>query len=302
MGGFLHGRIIDHWRCRRLVWLSQKVKNLKAPTLKKKFEKRLYDSEPITPIHNPPKKPGGYGRVSEAEQRFFTDFNEFADVVNWWLADEFNKSRWRLQELPDADRSLNVNFDAGPMPGRCYALFFNQVKSGRLEIADAYGYSAENPKIHTNIEIDNPRLLGIDDIMSVVGAVELHVTDSQTERIQADQSVHFALTKTLWDNYRISQFSKLDLGQDWGELLVNFEGTASFYIGRRQAWLQERAQKATATRPIDTWRPERTGSPPPAKAAKAAARNFEGGGQSVLMPHAKHQSSSGVRLSMAHCS
>jgi hypothetical protein len=186
--------------------------------------------------------------------------------------------------IKNADRSLNVNFDAGPMPGRCYALFFNQVKSGRLEIAEAYGYSAENPKIHTNIEIDNPRLLGIDDIMSVVGAVQLHVTDSQTERIQADQSVHFALTKTLWDNYRISQFSKLDLGQDWGELLVSFEGTASFYIGRRQAWLQERAQKATATRPIDTWRPERPGSPPPAKAAKAGARNFERGSVSASAP------------------
>src|SRR5262249_37689349 len=123
-----------------LVWLAQKVKNLQAPTLKKKFEKQLYESKPITPIHNPPKTPDGdkYGRARESERRFFTDFNEFADVLNWWLAD--TESRWRLQELPDVERRLNVPFDAGPMPGRCYALFFNQVKSGRLEIANAHQY------------------------------------------------------------------------------------------------------------------------------------------------------------------
>jgi hypothetical protein len=229
-----------------LIWMSQKVKNLQAPPLKKKFEKQLYESAPITPIHNPPKTPGGdkYGRAREAERRFFTDFNEFADVANWWLAD--NESRWRLQELPDVERRLNIHYDAGLMPGRCYALFFNQVKSGRLEIADAYQYSAENPKVYTNIEIDNPRLLGFDDIMDVVGAVEIHVTDSGTERIQADQSIHFALTKTLWDNYRISQFSKRDLGQDWGELLVSFEGTARWYMDRRDGWRERKAQKAAA--------------------------------------------------------
>jgi hypothetical protein len=39
MGGFLHGRVIDHWRSRRAGLAAQKVKNLKPPTLKKKFEK-----------------------------------------------------------------------------------------------------------------------------------------------------------------------------------------------------------------------------------------------------------------------
>jgi hypothetical protein len=71
-----------------LIWLSQKVKNLQAPRLKKKFEKQLWEGGPITPIHNPPKAPGGNwgGRVTDAGRRFFTDFNEFADVVNWDLS------------------------------------------------------------------------------------------------------------------------------------------------------------------------------------------------------------------------
>jgi hypothetical protein len=110
---------------------------------------------------------------AEVSRRFFADFAEFANVVNWWLAD--SKSRWRLQELPNAVLRLNVPDDS-PTYGRRYALYYNQTQSGRLEIQPCYKYSAENPEIFTDIEIDNPRLLGMDDIMDVFGALELHVT------------------------------------------------------------------------------------------------------------------------------
>jgi hypothetical protein len=43
--------------------------------------------------------------ADDEDRRFFTDFAEFADVVNWWLADENVGTRWRLQKLPDGDRS-----------------------------------------------------------------------------------------------------------------------------------------------------------------------------------------------------
>jgi hypothetical protein len=77
----------------------------KPPRPNKRFLKELLHSEPITPKHNPPKAAGGEysGLVDDEDRRFFADFAEFADVVNWWLAEEYVGSHWRLQELPDGD-------------------------------------------------------------------------------------------------------------------------------------------------------------------------------------------------------
>ena len=77
---------------------------------------------------------------------FFPDFTEFADVVNWWLSHQDFGSRWRLQELPESDVRLNVSFSDGPILGRCYDIFHNQVRLGRLEIRPGYEYSAGNPQ------------------------------------------------------------------------------------------------------------------------------------------------------------
>ena len=68
--------------------------------LKKKFLNQLLHSEPVTPKHEPPPalKKDAWG-VNEKVLQFFDDFREFANVVNWWLADEHVGSAWRLQEL-----------------------------------------------------------------------------------------------------------------------------------------------------------------------------------------------------------
>jgi hypothetical protein len=39
------------------------------------------------------------------------------------------------------------------------------------------------------------------------------------------------LTKTLWENDRISQHDADD--EDWGELSLRFQGTASYYMHRK---------------------------------------------------------------------
>jgi hypothetical protein len=69
--------------------------------LKKKFLTALLRSEPIVPKHQPPKTLEGELQfmVSSREQQFFDDFKEFADVVNWWLANPDFGTPWRLQEL-----------------------------------------------------------------------------------------------------------------------------------------------------------------------------------------------------------
>ena len=54
------------------------------------------------------------------------------------------------------------------------------------------------------------------------------------ERRNAQQSIQSALTRTLWDNYRVSQYDDPDFEQ-WGELTVSFHGTALFFADRRDA-------------------------------------------------------------------
>ena len=98
--------------------------------IKKKFRKQLYDTKPITPKHQPPKTIGGEfaSLVREQHRAFFADFADFANVVNWWLADEHVGSRWRLQELPETELRLHGVFDYGPTFGRSYAVFYNQAR------------------------------------------------------------------------------------------------------------------------------------------------------------------------------
>jgi hypothetical protein len=56
--------------------------------LNKKGAKSLWHSDPIVPRHDPPKFVGGAfsSLASDDDKALFLSFQEFADVVNWWLA------------------------------------------------------------------------------------------------------------------------------------------------------------------------------------------------------------------------
>jgi hypothetical protein len=96
----------------------------------------LWKGKPITPKHEPPPplKKGLF--VREAELQFFSDFEDFAEVVNSWLASPYayahSNSWWRVQELPRSE----LLYLGGPDPtyGRTYAVFHNQVRIGEMEI------------------------------------------------------------------------------------------------------------------------------------------------------------------------
>jgi len=206
------------------------------PRLNKKAAKALWRSEPNVPKHDPPKMAGGEmsSLVRDVDRVFFADFEDLAEVTNWWLADEFIASRFRLQDLPDADLSLNVSFSDGPVFGRAFAIYYNQLHVGRLEIRPVYGYTIEHPKVSASVEIDCARFIGFDELTQFLGAISLHLATEDSDRMVANQSIQFGLTKTLWENYRISQYDQPD-NDDWGELSVSFQGEARFYIERRDA-------------------------------------------------------------------
>lgn len=220
----------------------------RPPRPKKKFLRTLMHSEPITPKHEPPNVAGGQfkSQADDVDRRFFSDFAEFADVANWWLADETVGTHWRLQELPDGDLSLNVNSSYGPTLGRCYDIFHNQVRLGRLEIRPGDEYSAAAPRVITEVELQYVRLLSFDNIAGFLGTIAMHVCDDNPksdEYFNAYQAIVGALTKALWQTQQITEFDDLD-GQDWGELQLQLRGVASpWYIRRREALQKARARQ-----------------------------------------------------------
>jgi len=208
----------------------------KFKQLNKKFRKALWESNPIEPKHNRPKFEPYRNVVAEWEAKFFYEFDDFADVMNWYPADDPDyTSPWRLQELPYTDVSRAG--DDGPTPGRAYSVFHNQMEVGKLEIHGGvfYGKEGKERDIYTRLELNWVRLLGYDEVMDFLNILATHVVDPRpqsSEHVAATNAITAAVLKALWDSYRISEFD-LPGDTDWGELELRLHGTPTFYFGRR---------------------------------------------------------------------
>ena len=126
-------------------------------------------------------------------------------------------------------------------------------------------YSTETPEVRTNVEIDWARFIGFEELTDFLHAVALHVTNrgQNDEQLAAGQSINYALTRTLWDNYRISRNDNTD-DEDWGELNLTFDGRANFYIDRRDAPARKRPASGNAAGALRAERSD-TAAPPASK-------------------------------------
>lgn len=208
----------------------------KAPSPKKKFIAELLHSEPIVPKHQPPNTVGQDfpSLVRDDDRMFFGDFADFAVVVNWWLADKYVGSPWRLQELPDTE--LKLDFSDMPTFGRRYAIFHNQVHVGTLEVSPDISYDAEEQNVRTKIELNWVRLLAFDAVQTFLTNIALHVSNpdqNSSEYVRTRQDIDRALTRVVWRTLEVSEFGMN--GEDWGELEMSLCGTASWYLKRREA-------------------------------------------------------------------
>jgi len=212
--------------------------------LKKKFINDLLHSQPIVPEHQPPSAIGerSASLVTEEDKRFFEDFREFAGVVNWWLTDKYVATRWRLQEMPDTEQKLGSISDL-PDFARRFAIFYNQVRLGTLEISPGYHYGAETPNVVANIQIEWVRLLNFRAVHEFLEDIALHICDSRDknsgEYLQAHGAIDRALTAVLWETQHIYE-NNID-GQDYGELELHLSGPATRYFQRREALREQDA-------------------------------------------------------------
>jgi hypothetical protein len=215
--------------------------------LKKKFLNRLWRSKPITPKHErpPPLDEGAYG-VGKEELQFFSDFEDFADVINSWLTDPGvypHNSPWRLQELPKSEL-LYLGGDQ-PTYGRTYAVFHNQVRLGQIELMPLWDYSTQNPSVRIYIELDWVRLLAAGTIRSFLIDVASHVSEYRPgtiELVQTNQQIDLALTGVLWETQEISQYG-MHNEPGYGQIEVELDGLATRYLQRRQ-YVRDQAAKA----------------------------------------------------------
>jgi hypothetical protein len=126
-------------------------------------------SEPIAPKHQSPKGIDG-PLVTDEDRRVFSDFKDFADVVNEWFAREdppFAKSPWRLQELEDTLLHLPRGFYDMPKHGRRYEVYHNQFPVGTLEVSPAWQPNNIKAEIHVNYA----RYLSIWKIRQLFGVI-----------------------------------------------------------------------------------------------------------------------------------
>jgi hypothetical protein len=199
----------------------------KPERLKKRFIKALLESEPIEPKHRQPKTIGEGWGVDDQDRKFFTDFADFADVANWRFSDPHVGEPWRLQELPDT--GLKLDFSDSPSYGRRYDIYHNQVQVGKLELSATH--LAEN-KVFAEMNLEWVRLLPISTIRALLNGLAMHICDpdpKSEEYRQARTAINNCLIDTLWQAQQITEFD----GQGYGDLQLQFDGSAEWYFRRK---------------------------------------------------------------------
>ena len=197
--------------------------------VKRKFRNRLWSGEPITPKHEPPPplKAGIFMGVRNPEQ-FSSDFEDFANVINWHLVDYYD-SPWRVQELPTLE--LSKLAASGPAYGRRYAVFHNQARIGEIELEPDFDYSTETPRVTLHIELNWVRLLPLKTIRDFLTHVAWNTFEYQggtPEYFEMNQKIDLAMMDVLWKTQQISELGFDEWG--YGQITVELKGLASSYL------------------------------------------------------------------------
>jgi hypothetical protein len=96
--------------------------------------------------------------------------------------------------------------------------------------------------VYTNAEFDWARFFGYGELTEFFQGIAWHVTTGNDYR-DALSSINAGLTRTLWDNYHVSEFDQaVDRTDELSDLTITFQGTASSYFHRRDAPARPRSR------------------------------------------------------------
>lgn len=191
----------------------------RGPT--RKFRRSLMSGGPITPKHTRPAGLSEGWGINDGDLQFFEDFDLFGDVLNRTLEDE----PWRVQEMSKTEIS---GLDDTPLYGRRYAIFYNQHKLGTLQIYAIHPYSASEPIVRTEIELDFARLIPFHSISGFVSSIAMFTASRGIEEMdKAARSAQGAAINTLW---RIEYDPELDDRSSGGDIEFQFDGSAENYL------------------------------------------------------------------------
>jgi hypothetical protein len=222
--------------------------------LKQEFLDALLRSEPITPKNRPPPPlTKDLPWIREDDIKFFNDFEDFADVINWWMNRDNWKdieesrweSRWRLQERPTFE--LSIFGGEYPDYGRSYEIFYNQANIGLLEAASFPG-----SKARVEIALDYVSLLSFSEVRSFLGVIAYficHTIDGQHETPDPDDAIDRELAATLWDAFRASGRPPNQMREPYPWLKLYLSGTAEYYFHYRQALREKRNDEPRQEQP-----------------------------------------------------
>ena len=224
--------------------------------LNETIAKEFWDSKPISPPSQPPDAAGTIKSLSGAAnpnlREFFQDFEQFVQVANHLLAEDYKivNFRFRLKDLPHTE-------DNNRMPIRRFQIFYNRTAVGELDISPSY-YDRVSYRVWSSFHIRSPRwieydeLAGFIDIMSswVTGSTRSEyeqglskrnggllseVSEKLREKVREQRrTIELAMLKTLWSNYTYSGINLYIRGQNYfGQLEVRLDGSAYGYIETR---------------------------------------------------------------------
>jgi hypothetical protein len=237
--------------------------------LDKEAAKLLWRSDPIVSKHHPPYFDAGQfegfliAREALRYREFFTDFEEFADVMNWWLANmgKYVASRFRLQDLPD-DRVGSQWWNdqkghwerSGATRGRSFRLYYNQYPVGLLQVNPGLGYTTGTPEVSADVEIERAQNFSYQELTTFLDAVAEYLVkpDRKSDgRIAAGRDIEAALMQTLWgtDEGNRGRYDRPDFQEDLRPLFVRFNGSAELYVGHAVS-RREQGQAAPSRRPF----------------------------------------------------
>ena len=198
----------------------------------------LFESGPIEPKHNCPSSLTGDWSAnfgSDSEHRFFSEFDMFADHINYlYTANDYSEGGpWRLQELADTELT-RADMDM-PVFGRRYSVFYNQAAIGLIEISGILYDTENNTHVTTDVELEHVRLLPFQDISGFLVTLSQYLAWAEPEQFANTQrAIDRSLLALLWNAARNED--------DEGILELYLSGSAKHYLNWRKQVLSNRAR------------------------------------------------------------